>query len=207
MTATQIAEPAWLPPKLLDQPHSLAKSLLLVLHVSWLAYCIKSPWVLVWWHICCKVFTILDPSNQIYEHFACPSLCQHYWILVLELPLVKPRFLQAIGLVFNACLTIPRVNMNGSKECLPALSTTVPSEKKINGICPASFFHAIFCWTSGMLSQNWFHHNIYIYLREVYRKEFPDLWKLKISSILAKLTEYATQKGMDSPIGGRVQCS
>jgi len=65
--------------------------------------------------------------------------------------------------------------MNGSKECLPDLSTTVPSEKKsmesvLHLSCLLSFVE-----TSDMLFQNQFHHNIYNHPREEHRKDFPDL--------------------------------
>jgi len=98
-------------------------------------------------------------------NFCLPHSLSALLNLVLGLPLVEPRFLHAIGLLLKACLNISRVNMNGSKECLPALSTTVPSEKKIDGIWTESFFLLSFVETSDMLFQNQFHHIIYIYPR------------------------------------------
>jgi len=90
----------------------------------------------------------------------------------------------------KACLNILRVNTNGSKECLPASSATLLSEK-INEIFTANLFPAIFFGTSSMLSQYQLHHNIYIHPREVHWKKILDIWKsnVQISSILVKLTE------------------
>ncbi len=59
--------------------------------------------------------------------------------LALGILLAKPRFLKAIDFVLNIYLNIIlRVNMNGLKECLPAVSTTMPSEKN-DWICTAFF--------------------------------------------------------------------
>jgi len=58
---------------------------------------------------------VVNPFDPIYEHFCLPVSLSVLLNLALGLPPVKARFLQAIGFVVNACLNIPRVNMNGSK--------------------------------------------------------------------------------------------